>query len=160
MGFLSQYSGTEDVDLSDLQDAPEGTWIVTIKSCLTNGEMDRCKGHLSRLVDSKAAPDMVNYQREMVVASVVSWNLTDDADAVLPYHPAPVLRDSIRALPEQVFSRIYAAVNERNSDRDKDERRRFRGRDGSRTEDGVGGGTGDPGLLVEDSPLVETGAEA
>lgn len=136
MGFLSLYDGVETIDLSDLDptienyDATAGkpVWWVKVRKCLSNGEMDYCKDALSRLIDGKAAPDMAAYQQEMVVASIVEWNLTDEQDQVIPLAPAQWKHQAVRKLPERVFSRIYQKVNDLNSDRTVDERRQFRGR--------------------------------
>ncbi len=159
MGFLSSYDGTEIVDVSDLVGADAGTWTVTVKKSLTNKDYLLAKQYLSRVISGKSVPDIAGHQRELVVAAVVDWNLTDASDNPLPVFPVDAKRKSIERLPEQVFTRIYRHVNDANSDRTEDEDATFPQRADAVNDEGNDlGSAGIEALLAQESPLGETGA--
>lgn len=126
MGFLSAYDGTEDLDLSDLTHDEPGTWTVTIKKALTNKQLYQAKQHLARIIKGKASPNVAAYQAEMVIAAVVDWNLTDANNHDLPLYPNERKEASITGLPEVVYQRILARVQELNREPTDEEANSFR----------------------------------
>jgi hypothetical protein len=131
MGFLSQYDGVERIDLGE----HEGTeYYVEVKKCLSHGESEAAERALVAVEmeeqkdgKSKAVmtPDMVTNTEEMVVASIVDWNLTDSADKLLGLHPEEILRASVKKLPQAVFDKIAKRVRELNADRTEEEDAQF-----------------------------------
>lgn len=153
MGFLSAYSGTRRIDIGN------GYW-VEIKECLSIVEKQRAEKALSSgpVFDQSgrgsAQMDMPAFHTEMVVASVVGWNLDEDDGTVWPLTPEPVKRKNVARLPAPVFDRIFEAVNELNGPQPAKERAQF-------PEPGVGGDPdGDGGTAVAGDVLGGTAAVA
>lgn len=134
MGFLSRYDGTVRVQLDD-------EFWVDVKVMLSKGDHDAAERRLMQMTTtldqngktvSTVTPDSVAYQEEMVVRSLVSWNLTDERDAILPIAPVDAARRSLRRLPTFVSQAIYEKVAALNAAPPKGEIAGFR-------EDGGGG---------------------
>lgn len=166
MGFLSAYEGTETIDLGD-------GWWVKVRKCLSSVELgwaqsamgadrQRVEGNGNQYADLNVQA----FQRELVVQSIDSWNLTDADDRPLPldagpgparhgqnpYPPNCPRRVSVGRLPAPVFAQVYDKCNEMNGTRDPDEAARF-------PDPAVGGGPdgdGRPG----DPPAVPPGEGA
>ena len=150
MSFLSHFSGTIKVDLSDLVPGDVEYW-VTIKKTLTADETDRAEdARLSATNVSKAAgkaargaaarrrvgrstPEdeetvktLLNfntgaYKRALVQAAIVDWNITGENERLLPLHPASAKAMSIALLPTIVRDRIFEAVEETMATEERDE---------------------------------------
>jgi len=155
-GFLEDlgYDGTTRIDLG------KGYWFE-VKNCLTADE----KRHVDDLLGAKqridvqggaqfAEMDFTAMQQEMVVCSLVAWNLTDPDGSVWmltperppngkPYPENAPRRMSVRRLPAPVFARIYEVCDKLNAPRPPDEAARFPEQTVSGSPDGDAG-TGDP----------------
>jgi hypothetical protein len=138
-GFLAAYEGTEHIDLGD-------GWWVKVKKCLSSTELgwaqsamgadrQRVEGNGNQYADL----NVQQFQRELIVQSLDSWNLTDAADAPLPLDAGPVpvrhgqnpyppgcpRRVSVGRLPSPVFAKVYEVCNAANGTRDAGEAARF-----------------------------------
>ena len=150
MSFLSHFSGTITVDLSDLVGDGTEYW-VKIKKTLTADETDRAedarlsatnvskaagraaRGAAARRRAGRATPEdeetvktLLNfntgaYKRALVSAAIVDWNLTDEKDRLLPLHPAQAKALSIAQLPTVARDRIFEAVEETMAAEERDE---------------------------------------
>lgn len=155
MGFLSKYDGTEQIPID------EEYWVV-IKKHLSSGEYDAAKAALTRVqVDDttesglRPDPDVPNYQREVVIAAIVSWNLTDENDGALPLDTIAHKRASVKRLPDLVVTKIYSRINELDKPPTSEEKARFLGTDLGSGEVGEGRTAGAPGLLVGTGDVAE-----
>ena len=135
MGFLSAYVGSEYIEFG--VDEQSGTkWYVEVKRSLTKSDMGAAEkkllqiratqgtGSASASVD--AGIDVVEYQLEMVAAAIVSWNLTDENDVLLPFQTKDELLASLRILPSSVFTAILDRVDKLNEPRTTAEKATFR----------------------------------
>lgn len=122
MGFMSAYDGTHKV----LIPHPDKEYWVELKKNLSHGATERSAAALQAmsLVDGKPrpAPDVFKSRSETVLASIVTWNLDDDNGTVWP-----VNMQSVRRLPDAVFTQIHEAVEESNKPRPAAEQARFHG---------------------------------
>jgi hypothetical protein len=129
-GFLDDtgYSGTTRIPLG-------GQYWCEVKNCLDAEE----KGFVDDLLGGKqqvdvagqrrfATMDYTSSRREMVVHSLVAWNLTDkdgspwlllpeSRPAGKPYPAGSVRRISVSRLPGPVFDQIFEVCDELNSPR-------------------------------------------
>ena len=128
MGFLSHYSDVERIDVTPPGSA-EGPFYVSIKKYLTGDEFEAAKRALStvKVADSGITPepDIAAYQRELIVASVLDWNLTDENDQVLPLAPLADKRISVGKLPETVLAQLLLKINESNEPRTTEDKVNF-----------------------------------
>ncbi len=138
MGFLSAWDQTERIDVSDLAgDLPE-TWWIDVKKCLTHSEADAVMRELmnstikigdptqkgSAPVKTSITTDAVaDQQSSIVLRSIVGWNLTDDADEILPFEvdeslddPYAPLKRSLALLPSPVYDRVAKVVVAANTE--------------------------------------------
>lgn len=139
-GFLAAYEGTEHIDLGN-------GWWVKVKKCLSSTELgwaqsamgadkQRVEGNGNQFADLNVQA----FQRELIVQSLDSWNLTDAGDVPLPldsgittpprpgqnpYPPNCPRRVSVGRLPAPVFAQVYDVCNEANGTRDPAEAARF-----------------------------------
>lgn len=140
MGFLSLYDQTERLEVA------EGYW-VEIKQHLSGDEDDACTRALlgpegtqmhsqsngqsreQTAAAIRARLDQAAYQRELMAASIVGWNLTDQNDQALPLAPANAKRASIARLPQVVRDQITARLLEIQDEhrRERQNRTTFRG---------------------------------
>lgn len=162
MGYTSRQADTERIPLDD-------EWWVDVKKCLSVAESEAAERALMTMtveqpdpqlpgsavtaggvatVAMRANPDIFTNLQEMVVASVVAWNLTDDDDQVLPLEPDAVKRQSISRLHQADYDKIAARVRVLNGGMSAAERRQF--------PDGGGGGVtvgsnaaSDPGGILD-----------
>ena len=119
---------------------------VDLRPGLSHGDLDAAQNYLSqyRIEDGDkvvAAPNVSGYQREMVGRSIISWNLTDENDGLLPISPSDVRTASLRRLPQWAFNKIYARVAELNNERTPVEEATFPAT-GEAGDNGEGQGTG------------------
>jgi hypothetical protein len=125
-GFLSKYKGITRVEIeAPSSEHPEGYW-ADVKTHLTRGETKTANDALYRLVmklevNDKADEDapaaeasgemhLDDYQTAIAMAAVVTWNLTDEDDVVLPLEPTAAKLTSLDLLPGEVFNKILAVV--------------------------------------------------
>ena len=135
MGFLSAYVGSEYIELG--VDEQSGTkWYVEVKRSLTKSDMGAAERKLLQIRATQGAGsasasvdagiDVVEYQLEMVAAAIVSWNLTDENDVLLPFQTKDELLASLRILPSSVFTAILDRVDKLNEPRTTAEKATFR----------------------------------
>ena len=152
-GFLSAYEGTERVDLG-------GGYWADVKKCLSkkeNGAVETAMGSRQR-VDVSAGRQFANIDTgaarvEMVIASLVAWNL-DDADGTIwplgpdkaPFPPGCPRRQSVDRLPAPVFDQIWKRCDELNGQEAPAGRKRFPDPAELGDPDGDGGPAGPAGL--------------
>lgn len=117
MGFLSQYNGTEEVDLGD------GYW-VQVRKYLTAAQSAEAEHKLiqSKMTmdpsekDAKASMetsmDTAAFSLEQAAQAVVKWNLTDEDNMTLPFDTVENRRLSIARLPAFVIQKIIKAVDQ------------------------------------------------
>jgi predicted glycosyl hydrolase (DUF1957 family) len=134
MGFLSAWDETQRIDVSDLAGAPEGTWWVDIKKCLTHEEANTVMRKLMRstlevgettqrgvAVKTKLSTDaVVDHQDDLVLMSIVNWNLTDRNGNLLPYAPREALQHSLGDIPSTVYDRISKVVMDANTEKSEE----------------------------------------
>lgn len=129
-GFLSEYEGTEQIDLG-------GGYWVEVKKCLSRAEMAHMEavmggrqrvevkegGHQFAELDTGAG------RTELVVWSLVAWNLDDPDGTIWPldgvdkggrvtYPPGCLRRQSVGRLPGKVFDQIWKVCNTLNGQKE------------------------------------------
>jgi hypothetical protein len=116
MGFLSQYSVTETLDLGDgfyvevrkylssAQRAAAEKKLISAHMVVSQG--DETGGNLVSDVDA------AEFRLEMAAQAVTMWNLTDESDVVLPVTPIEALRLSIGRLPTFVVDKIVNSIDD------------------------------------------------
>jgi hypothetical protein len=123
MGFLDEYSGTHKYEFPARKDGK--TYWVELRKTLLQGD----KAHAERaLTNGRVDPqagvqidmDTATYRHEMVLASVIAWNLDDDKGVW------PVTLNNVMRIPGIEFDAIYNLVNEFNSPRTSAEKAQFR----------------------------------
>ena len=168
-GFLaaSGYEGTERIDLGN------GYWC-DVKKCLTSAESGRAEAVMignHRLGNSGQSADVNSrgYRTEMVVLSLVDWNLDDEDGNKWPldgnevngrtvYSPGCLRRQSVARLPEPVFETIFKRVDDLNSPRKGTEAASFPDQDERGDQDGDRTAPG-AGQVPDGTPVLEgTGA--
>lgn len=168
MGYLaaSGYAGTERINLAN------GYW-VEIKKCLSSAEAAFCEAAMMpdhRLADGAQSStlDQRAYRTEMVVQSLVAWNLDDDDGTVWsleagqkfsgpgknPYPPQCPRRHSVARVAEPDFERIFQRCDELNSPRKGSEAASFP--DGAERGDQDGNGSAaDPGPVPDGAGVLD-----
>lgn len=155
MGFLSAYSGTHRVTIPH----PDQDYWVELREHLPHGATEKSAAALQAVTmvgnRTMPSPDVFKSRAELVLASVVEWNLDDDNGTVWP-----VNMQSIRRLPEPVFDRLIQAIETSNAVPAPAERAQF-------PDEGAGGDPDGHGRAAEhvDVPagaaaLAAAGAEA
>lgn len=113
-GFLSGYNSTTRLFID-----PDKKWWIDVKDHLSRREQATASAALIQStvryvgIDDAETTGSINttaYQMELVVASVVDWNLTDEEDQPLPLSPDEDKRESINRLPSEVFTTIIGHV--------------------------------------------------
>ncbi|MFF4403585.1 hypothetical protein [Streptomyces sp. NPDC001404] len=110
MGFLSRYTGTDIIDLGesysvtvlqhlpgDAQEAAEAAKVRAVANVRTSDD-----GGAQRTVEVATSTDTATYTTLLLAAAIVSWNLTDERDQLLPLEPEDARLASIRRLPAEV----------------------------------------------------------
>lgn len=150
MGFLSHYSGSITVYLTDLVGDGTEYW-VKIKKTLTATETDRAedlrtsatnvtrsagrsaRGIAARRRAGRSTPEdeetiktLVNvntgaYKQALLEAAITDWNITDEREMLLPLVPAAAKARSIGMLPTVARDRIFEAVEETMAAEERDE---------------------------------------
>jgi hypothetical protein len=141
MGFLSEYDGTEKVDLGN------GYW-AELRVFLPSEAEAKAQQRLAR-VQVKADPasgkamdmttdvDQGAYLNEMAAQALISWNLTDKDDKLLPFKSIEDKRKSIGRLPKSIVDLFVSKIKDKPGERDAD----FPGEDsGSAEAESVGSG--------------------
>lgn len=128
-GFLSAYDGVERIDLG------RGYW-VDVKQCLSHAELQQAQakmGAARQTVEAGgrqfATVDMNAFETELIVLSIVDWNLDDENGVKWPLQPDRALRASVARLPGPVATQIYQRCNELNGSGSKREAAQFPGED-------------------------------
>lgn len=159
-GFLSAYDGVERVEFG------RGYW-ADVKRCLTHAEQQQAQAKMGAGRQSvnmsgqfSAVVDMNAFETELIVLSLVDWNLDDEDGTIWPLAPDKARRDSVARLPASVAASIFQVCNELNGPMDKREAAGFPGADlgGGQVGDGGAAGVG----VVPDPPgvLGAAGADA
>lgn len=142
MTFLSNYDGVVRIDVGN------GYWI-DIKECLSRDEKRTAEGFMSRVgavsdpnddkkMITRAVPDLPRYRDELVIASIVDWNL-DDEKGVWRLEPASAKRANVGRLPDTVFDKVYKRADELNKEPEVVEQKAFRDESGERDPAGFAG---------------------
>lgn len=160
--FLTKHLGQRvEIDLGD-------GYFVKIKP-LSKGDLAACQERLQKWqvrVNSGAADphgeiDFSAYQEEMVVRSLVEWNI-DGPRGKLPVAPLDAARQSYRQLPALVADQIFTECDKLNAPPAASEGARFRdagegGAEGAADPEATGG----VGGVLDGEPTLEgTGADA
>jgi hypothetical protein len=158
-GFLSAYEGTERIDLGD------GYW-VDVKKCLSSAEYAPVElalgarqqvnvngGRQFAQIDTRAA------RIELVVASIVAWNVDDEDGTVWPLTPEKVKRANVERLPHPVREVIWKRCDDLNGPEKPADRARFPDPDGSGDPDGDGGTAGAGGIPDGEGVLAAVGPD-
>lgn len=113
-GFLSAYEGVERIELG------RGYW-VDVKRCLSHFELQQAQAKMGagrQTVEATgrqyATIDMNAFENELIVLSVVDWNLDDENGQTWPLAPDAARRRSVARLPAAVASQIFTRCNELN----------------------------------------------
>lgn len=142
--FMSAYEGTHRVTIPH----PDKEYWVELRKHLTHGATEKSASALQTLamVDGKPLPkpDVFKSRAELVLASIVGWNL-DDEHGVWPLN-----MQSIRRLPDAVFDLLHDAVEESNKSTTA-ERRQF-------PDGGVGGDPDGDGGTAEPADVPDRAA--
>jgi len=133
MGFLSNWDGTTVIDVSHHTGDPEGTWWVEVKQCLTHEEADRILRKMMKSTikinggkdggvrTSLSTDAIADQQGNLVLESILAWNLTDNNDEPLPVRPLEALERSLRMLPSPVYDEVAKVVIAANTTTSADE---------------------------------------
>jgi hypothetical protein len=163
-GFLSAYEGTERVDLG------RGYW-ADVKKCLSSAEMGAVEAAMGgrQRMDVGSGRQFVQLDTragrvEMVVASLIDWNL-DGEDGTIwpldpdkpPYKPGCGRRQSVDRLPGPVFDKIWKRCDDLNGQDSGEDRARFPDPGELGDPDGDGGAAGPGGLPDGAGVLAEAG---
>jgi hypothetical protein len=159
-GFLSAYEGTDRVDLG------RGYW-VDVKKCLSKKEYAAVEnaigGGRQRMEiagrSQFATVDPAASRVEMVVASIVDWNLDDGDEIPWPLTPDKVKRANIGRLPSPVFDKIWKRCDDLNGQEAEADRVRFPDPGELGDPDGDGGAAGPAGLPDGTGVLAAPGPE-
>ena len=137
MGFLSAWDEPQRIDVSDLADELPGTWWVDVKKCLPHDEADEVLRLLMRSTIKMGDPSgdgpgvrtalstdsVADQQAQIVVRSIIGWNLTDRNGVVLPFekdesleNPYQPLEHSLKLLPSPVYDRVAKVVVDANTE--------------------------------------------
>ncbi len=133
-GFLSLYNKSERVNLVNVPETDDGAFWVDVKVSINKADYDAAQRRLMRnklnMSGNKSTLDgdldIPGFEEEMLVRSIVGWNLTDDNGSSLPLVPEPALRKAIMSLPASVIAQVYERVNELNARRGEVETASFR----------------------------------
>jgi hypothetical protein len=116
-GFLSAYEGTERIDLGS------GYW-ADVKLCLSTEEYGAVEGQMGggkQRVELGARQfmqmDIRGARVEMVVRSLVDWNLDDPDGTVWDLTAEKNRRANVNRLPAPVFDQIWKKCDELNGKR-------------------------------------------
>lgn len=121
MGFLSAYTGDELVPIPHPE--RDDYWVklkryvpygATEKSEVALQEMEMVAGR------PQPAPNLRKSKDELLLASIVGWNLDDDNEYVWPIN-----MQSIRRLPKGVAALLHEKVEELGKPRSKPEQAQF-----------------------------------
>lgn len=120
MGYVASYSGTEKVTLPS-----NSAYWVELRKCLSRAQLQQAEALLSQAtVDMNGKgtvkPDIIAYRNTMMLYSLASWNLDDEAGNVLPINPSTV---GILSGPD--FDAVYKRVDELNKEMPPQEQARF-----------------------------------
>jgi len=153
MGFLATRTATVELG---------GDYYAVVRE-LTSGEYGDVERPLTEakvVGDAKSArmdmaPNLTEFRRRLVTASLVGWNLTDENDVMLPLPEIPEgvtgqdravivkqRRASVDRLPQWAFEMIRAAADKLNGPRDSAEIASFPGEDVGSGANGSGGAAG------------------
>jgi hypothetical protein len=162
MGFLSRFTGTDIVDLGegysitllrhlpgDAQEQAEAAKVKAVANVHTED------GDKQRTVEVATSTDIALYTTLLLDAAVVSWNLTDERDQIMPLAPLDARLASIRRLPAGVRTRLREHI-EKNIEAGKpsaEDQQSFRGEGDGRGADGEGRPGGPAGVPVPGSVL-------
>lgn len=159
-GFLSAYDGIERIEFG------RDYW-ADVKRCLSHAEQQRAQAKMGagrQSVDMTgrqfATIDMNAFETEMIVLSLVAWNLDDEDGKPWPLEPESARRASVARLPASVASQIFQVVNALNGPMENREAATFPGPGVGGDQSGVGGSAG-VGVLPDPQGLLGTaGADA
>ena len=162
MGFLSRYTGVDQLDLGDgyhvtlLQHLPgeeqEAAEAAKVKAIATVSDDEGEQ----RSVEVATSTDMARYTTLLLNAAIVSWNLTDERDVPLPLGTPDERLASIRRLHSGVRARLreHVEANIKRAKQSTEDQQTFRGAGHGSGPDGEGrpaGGSGGatPGSLLD-----------
>lgn len=108
-GFLALFDGKETVDLGN-------GYACTIRKFLSEDDFAAAADALvpvKKLAPNgiEGAVDTKGYSRVLVLRALVSWTLDDENGNMLP-----ITLDTIKRLPQVVFAKILAAVQNNNTE--------------------------------------------
>jgi len=134
VGFLTKYSGTDVVDMGD-------GYQVTLKRYLSGDALDRAQAarvkavteaqqggpSANRTVRVETITDTAAYTEVLLSEAIVTWNLTDHNDQLLPLEPLAKKLESIRMLPASARARLrdHIEANTEDSVRSEEDQRTF-----------------------------------
>lgn len=123
MGYRSDTFGLEKIVLSDQK------YWVEVKRCLTRKDQKQVEAALTSVTYSdttgvQGTPDVSRSRDLLVVLSIISWNLTDDDDKVIPVNPGTILTE----LSGPDFEIVWKRLNALNKTPTKEEVATFPGK--------------------------------
>lgn len=122
--FASRFSGTVRENITDPSD-PEGYFWVDLKKTIPGATLDRLDavryqavsvpheksdGTVESVLETRI--DLPAYRRELLVASIADWNLTDEFEHRYPLTPEAKLRDSVEQLPPAVYLQLLRVAQD------------------------------------------------
>lgn len=153
-GFLSLFEGTVIVDATtgrEVSSAARPEWWVELTKTLSQGDYEKAQRFIvgDSTVQAKQGEeadatylqrtDILGYQRALVEAALVDWNLTDEHGDRLPCANLEDRKRSLAKLPPGVFMGLYGVVSEYNQPRTPGEAATFPAGSGASGEDGSEG---------------------
>lgn len=131
MGFLSKYTGNDIVDLGD-------GYNITLKKFLAGNVLEKAQAARTKATTETTANakdkerkvvistsvDTAEYTDLLLMEAVVTWNITDEYDSLLPLAPEDAKLKSIQRLPAEVRELLrdrIEANTESTKRSDKDE---------------------------------------
>jgi hypothetical protein len=121
MGFLSAYSGTRRVPIGS---EGSGYW-VEIREVLSQGDKEQAEraltsGHVDGDRGVQIEMDTTTFRQEMVLASIIAWNLDEEDGTVWD-----VTMANVKRMPGIEFDRLFTIINDSNKPATGPEKRQF-----------------------------------
>jgi hypothetical protein len=122
--FANRFSGTVRENITDPND-PQGYFWVDLKKTIPGAALDRLDatryqavsvphtkpdGSIENVLETRI--DLPAYRRELLVASIADWNLTDEFERPYPLKPEAQLRESVEQLPPAVYLQLLKVAQD------------------------------------------------
>lgn len=138
MGFLSKYTGNDIVDLGD-------GYNITLKKFLAGNILEQAQAARAKAITETTANakdkerkvvivtsvDTATYTDLLLMEAVVTWNITDQYDNLLPLAPEDAKLKSIQMLPAEVREMLRERIEANTESTKRDDKAEADFRSGS-----------------------------